>query len=225
MNLSAGSRYFDLSHVIDESLRTFPRPWHKNVQIETLGEIDKVGRRTSQISIGSHSGTHIDAPSHFLESGTTIEKLNLNHFIGRGRVILMENVPKKKEVNLVRLKEELKHVKKFQGIFFNFGWGKNFESSEGYYNDQPWFNEDAANLILNLSPKIVGYDLAMPDNPLEGFGCNIDSPIHKIFLEQGIPLLENAIFPEGFQGEVNYAAIPLNLSGLDGSPVRFVVWR
>jgi arylformamidase len=64
----------------------------------------------------------------------------------------------------------------------------------------------------------------MPDNPLEGFGSDCDSPVHKIFLSEGIPLLENLRIENPIDHLSTLVALPLKLEGLDGSPVRCVVF-
>jgi kynurenine formamidase len=110
------------------------------------------------------------------------------------------------------------------GIFFNFGFGKYFNTPEYYYKKQPWISQDAAEYLASLKPSLIGYDLAMLDNPAHGYGCDLDSPIHKILLSKSIPLVENAFFPTRFSGHIKYSVTPLRLKKLDGSPVRFVGW-
>jgi len=215
----------DCSHAIDEHLTTFPRPWHKRVTVETLGKLEEVGRRSSHVAMGTHSGTHIDAPSHFIEAGNSIDEVSLTRLFGIGVVVNIDFGKPCAALNPNLLSSKLKQNFENKAIFLNFNWGHTFHRGMQYYDQQPWFDIETAELINSLNPKLVGYDLAMLDNPKEGFGCTVDSPIHKLFLSRGIPLLENAIFPKNFEGEVSFAAFPLRLRGLDGSPVRFILWR
>lgn len=225
MSSFADLTLIDCSHSIDSSLTTFPRPWHKRVAIETLGTLEDVGRRSSHVSIGTHSGTHIDAPSHFIESGAAIDEISLTRLFGTGVVINIDFSEPFAALNPKLLSSKLSADFKNKAVFLNFNWGHMFYSGMKYYEQQPWFDIDTAELIYSLNPALVGYDLAMLDNPKDGFGCSVDSPIHKFFLGKGIPLLENVIFPKNLEGVFSFAAIPLKLRGLDGSPVRFILWR
>ena len=216
---------YDFSHVISEDLTVFPKPWHKPIRFETLGTMLEVGRRTAHVSIGTHAGTHIDAPSHFLEDGISIDKLPIRHFFGKGTIFRIKNFDISSELPLSLFKSVLKNFQIGNGLFFNFGWGANFKNSRKYYRNQPWISPETAKFICNFEPKIVGYDMAMLDNPAVGQGCAFDSPIHKIFLGAGIPLLENAKFLDSTFGDFNFSATPLSFKNLDGSPVRFVGWR
>lgn len=225
LNSSRDLEILDCSHVIDSDLNTFPRPWHKRVTIESLGKMEEVGRRSSHVSIGTHSGTHIDAPSHFIEAGNSIDEVSLARLFGEGVIVNIDFGQPCAALNHQLLDSRLKESFKNKAIFLNFNWGHMFRRGTQYYEHQPWCDTETAELINSLNPTLVGYDLAMLDDPKNGYGCTYDSPIHKFFLSKGIPLLENAIFPKNFEGEVSFAALPLRLRGLDGSPVRFIVWK
>jgi arylformamidase len=205
-------------------MTTFPRSWHRETAIETMGTISSFGRRTSYISIGTHSGTHIDAPSHFIAEGISVDKIDLSRFFGSAQVFDLTNVPTSWEISRDELKTLLKGYMPGNSIILNFGWGSNFNNPKKYYDNQPWIAESAAEYLVTLSPPVLAYDLAMLDNPLNGYGCTLDSPIHKILLGNGIPLIENSVFPQRLPQHLYYSVFPLRLEGLDGSPVRFIGW-
>ena len=225
MNSYQNASFYDFSHEICEEMTVFPRFWHKKTLINTLGTIERVGRRTSYISIGTHAGTHIDAPSHFIENGHTIDKLPLETFVGQGVVFDFTDVDPAIEISKAKVAAQIGGELENLGIFLNFNWGRYYNNPELYYQNQPWFSKEAAEFLVSLKPALVGYDMAMLDNPSQGYGCSEDSPIHKLFLENSIALVENAIFPPDFSGEISYSVVPLKLRNLDGSPVRFVGWR
>ena len=217
-------KYFDFSHPIRSGMTTFPRSWHRETLIETMGTISSFGRRTSYISIGTHSGTHIDAPSHFIDDGISVDKIDLSRFFGSAQIFDLTKVPASWEISIDELKTLLKNYLPGDAIFLNFGWGSNFNNPKKYYDTQPWITEAAAEFLATLNPPVLAYDLAMLDNPLNGYGCSLDSPIHKILLSNGIPLIENSVFLENLPQHLFYSVFPLRLEGLDGSPVRFVGW-
>ena len=183
-------RVIDLSHVLNSKTQTFPAPWHRNVEFTALGTMETVGRNTTQIHIGTHSGTHIDAPSHFLRDGKTVDQLILSRFVGEFDYINLRKSNPREAITLEVLKSAYPEPTTKRIIILDYGWSPQFGRPH-YYADQPYLSYEASNYLLSLEPKMVGYDVAMPDNPLEGYGNDCDSPVHKLFLSEGIPLLEN----------------------------------
>lgn len=185
--------------------------------------MQSVGRRTTQLHLGSHAGTHIDAPSHFLEEGRSISEFDPSKFFGNALVVDLTNAKPKEEIGPDRLQAHLSQFQKGDILLLNSGWGEKFGDSN-YYTDQPFLSLQAGELIADAGPKMLGYDMAMPDNPYEGFGKECDSPLHKIFLGQEILLVENLRFPKDLPRKVHFIGLPLNLEGIDGSPVRAVAY-
>jgi kynurenine formamidase len=75
-------KIIDLSYVIENGMPTCGTPWHENVNIHHLGYLNEVGRNTHALTMGSHTGTHMDAPFHFIEGGRTIEDTPLDVVCG-----------------------------------------------------------------------------------------------------------------------------------------------
>ena len=69
--------FIDLSYNIEEGMLTFHTHWHPKVSIEQMGEIEKEGRESRKIIFGTHTGTHVDAPLHFIKNGNSIDKIPL----------------------------------------------------------------------------------------------------------------------------------------------------
>jgi len=215
------TKIVNLTHNIHEGIQIFPKPWHKRVIFEKIGRIQKVGRNTTQLHIGTHTGTHIDAPSHFIQDGKSISQIELARFIGNAYLINLTHLQEKHAVSIGDVESSLKSVPLNSIIIFKFGWGLNF-GLPNYYSNQPYFLPETARYILGFKPKLIGYDLAMPDNPMEGLESKYDSQIHKIFLSNDVPLLENLYLQDLDTRRFNIVALPLNLEGLDGSPVRCI---
>lgn len=203
-------------------MQTFPVAWHRRVEFVQLGRLDEVSRNTTHVHIGTHSGTHLDAPSHFIAEGETISDFALGRFSANARLVDLTDVSPGEEVGVTSFSPLMDRPPEPLGaILLNFNWSR-FYGTPGYYSDQPFVSEAAMKFLCSLKPSIIGYDLAMPDNPLDGFGAECDSPMHKLALGQGILLLENLTFPSSVPDEFQLFAFPLNLKGLDGSPVRAV---
>ena len=224
MNSYSGSlNLFDLTHDLSPNTQVFPVHWHKQVSFEPLGTIETVGRRTTQIHMGTHSGTHVDAPSHFLKDGLTINAMNLDRFVGSAISVDLSNFREFEVVNTIDLEKLATEEWQNQILIFYFGWSQYFGEGK-YYSHQPYFSLDACQYLLTYSPRAIGYDIAMPDNPTDGYASECDSPAHKLLLGAGIPLLENLKISSALPMRFEIAFLPLKLIDLDGSPVRCVGW-
>jgi arylformamidase len=222
LNFSRDNSWFDLSHQISPSMQTFPVFWHRKVEFVQLGTLHKDGRNTTHVHIGTHSGTHIDAPSHFIQDGASISEFSLDRFHGNALIVDLTNVKPREEVRVALLENVLNsHQGEYDAILLNFNWSR-FYGSAQYYSDQPYLSNESMEFLCSLNPSIIGYDLAMPDNPKDGYGSDCDSPMHKLALGKNILLLENLLLPLSLANEIELVAFPLNLLGLDGSPVRAV---
>lgn len=211
----------DLTHMINDKMITYPTSWHSKVSTERLGKIEEVGRNTQKIILGSHTGTHIDAPLHFIKDGDSIEKIPLHKIVGDVTIIdfsmIGENTPIDKK-NLTKLKISKRMI-------FNFGWHR-FWNTEKFYKNYPFFTIDAANYLISEGVELIGYDTPSPDN--SNMNVNeIDSPIHKIFLSNKVVLLEYLTNLDKLNGFENWNLVvaPMKLEGSDGSPSRVFVFR
>jgi len=222
LNYSAGSPWLDLSHQIHPGMQTFPVFWHRAVDFVTLGRIEDVGRRTTHVHIGTHSGTHIDAPSHFIGNGSTITDFPVERFSSRAVVLDLRAVEPGQAIDAEMLQAtDFASIAPGDSLLLNLGWSIQY-GTERYYRDQPYLLECAMNFLMSFRPTMIGYDMAMPDDPRHGRGHDCDSPMHKLALSNNVLLLENLIFPNNTPKEFTLFAFPLNLRDLDGSPVRAI---
>ena len=77
----------DLSYTLDEDCMTCGTPWHEKVKLTPLGTLAMVGRNTHSITLGSHTGTHMDAPLHFLDGTAGIDQVDLDMLCGSCKVV------------------------------------------------------------------------------------------------------------------------------------------
>ncbi len=87
----------DLTYPIEEGMLTFHTHWHPQVSIEQLGKIEIEGRESRKIIFGTHTGTHVDAPLHFISNGKSIDEIPLTKLNGKITIFnfshLEENTP------------------------------------------------------------------------------------------------------------------------------------
>ena len=215
------SRIIDLSFSIENGMTTFPACWHPSVEITVLGHHSSENRETRKIVLGSHTGTHCDAPRHFIPGGMTVDSLPLEIFIGPAFVADMSNVPPFKEVGL-DLFEKLIGDRTIERLILRFDWSENW-GKQNYYTDHPYISEEAALWIINRGIKLLAMDTPTPDNPRNGRGTEKDSPVHKLLLGNNIILVEYLCNLKNLtQKNVELIVLPLKIFEGDGAPVRCI---
>lgn len=217
----------DLTHDIEEGMLTFSAHWHPLVSITQMGRLDVEGRRTTQISIGSHTGTHIDAPLHFIKNGKTIDIIPLENLIGKVSIVDLSFLNENDSVSV----DILKRFSFGRKVLFNFGWSK-YWNTRKFYKNYPFFSKDAALYLIDSGVELVGMDTASPDDSRiilsgDNLGSDLDSPIHKIFLHNDVILLEYLANLDKVTNTSGWflIAMPLKIKGSDGSPARVCIYK
>jgi arylformamidase len=163
----------------------------------------------SDIHLSSHTGTHIDAPAHYLKSDDTIDVVPFSHIIGRCRVIDV-SATRSSLITTHDLDGKLRGIKR---VLLKT-W---FSSREKFCTDYPSLGHDAACSITNSGIKCVGID----SPSIESF--NGDGSVHRRLLENGCIIIELLDLSDIPEGDYQMIALPLRLAGLDGSPARVVL--
>lgn len=212
-------KIIDLSYTIDNECMTCGTPWHERVMIKNLGTIGEVGRNTSIIHLGSHTGTHMDAPLHFYDGAEGINKANLEKICGTCTVIDMTN---KGTGDIVNLKD-VEGLSLTSRVLFRFDWFKNWKTDQ-FYKDFPYFSMEAAQYIVKSGVKVVALDTPSPDTG-KAIGEGIDSPVHKLFLENDITIIEYLKDTDKINMNAKniLVALPLKIKDCDGSPARVII--
>ena len=162
----------------------------------------------SDLHMSSHSGTHIDAPVHYLKCGDTIDTIPLTSLIGSCRVLDLRDTGSAITAS---------HLKGRIGNADRLLLKTEFSSRDRFSEDYPHITLDAAQLITRSGIVCVGID----SPSVEVYDC--DGTVHRELLGHGciiIELLDLSAVPEG---DYEMVALPLRLCGLDGSPARVVL--
>jgi arylformamidase len=214
-----GSKVIDLTMTIAEGMQTFPTHWHPFVEISQLGRHGIENRETRKLVLGTHTGTHIDAPRHFIQNGGTVDNIPLGLLIGQAVLLNFSHVPPRHEVT----KEEIIVAlggRPCSRVVIRFDWCK-YLGTMKYYADQPFLSEAAAEYLVENGCNLVALDVAMPDNPLNNKSAEKDSPNHKIFLSKGVYIVEYLVnLSEINSSEFEFVVAPLKIGGGDGAPAR-----
>lgn len=194
----------DLSVSLNEQTPVYPGD--PKTKIVPSGILEKDGYHDHYLSIGTHVGTHIDAPSHMLQNGKTLDQFPIEHFSGRGVYIDCKN----------GFDMEIIKTTDIQGgdiVILHTG-KSDIYGHEEYFENYPQIPDDVALYLTEKKVKIVGMDMCSPDHA--------PFSIHKIFLAKDILIIENLTNLAVLQKKqfVVYA-FPLKLA-IDASPVRVV---
>jgi kynurenine formamidase len=214
-------RIIDLTFPIHSGMTTFAAPWHPFVEITQLARHGLEGRETRRIVMGTHSGTHCDAPLHFIPDGTTIDQIALDVFIGPAVICDFSRLAPSHAITADELAAAVGD-RRADRILLRYDWSDRI-STRAFYTDHPYLEIGAAEWLVERGVKLLGMDAPMPDNPRDGQDSPNDSPVHKVLLGHGIVLVEylcnlRAIPVRDFE----LIVLPLKLREGDGAPARCV---
>lgn len=203
-------------------MQTFAAYWHPNVEVVQLGRHGIENRETRKLVLGTHTGTHIDAPRHFIPNGLTVDRIPLDQLNGPCELLDLSQIPRKTEVSLDTLLAAL-DGRSVERLIIRFD-GDLYLNTMEYYTDQPWLSEECCQWLVDHGCRLLGLDVAMPDNPVNRRGTLNDSPNHKILLSHNVVILEYLVNLASI--EINSPELivaPLLVKHGDGAPVRCFV--
>ncbi len=205
------SRIYDISVDVRMGMHTFPGdPRFKSRQLKTL-ENDQY--QLHQISLGNHTGTHVDAPSHFLKDGATVSELPLEILNGRVRVVEIHDKTKvdvSELTNLVRV-DDFRILFKTRNSLF---WG----SKKNFQRKYIYLTLEASIYLVENGIKLIGFDYLS----VEEYG-NTEFPVHRYLLGNEVILIEGLNLSEVEEGDYEMSCLPLKLSDMDGAPARVIL--
>lgn len=171
----------------------------------------------SAYSLGAHSGTHVDAPMHFVANGASIDQLSLDHLIGPARVIdIPENVQRIDATELGRHDWRGAERILFRTRSSIHGW----MTSPIFHRDFAYIAPDAAQLLADADVRLVGIDYLSA----EQFGAPA-ARAHQILLGKGIPIVEGLSLGNVAAGNYDLIVLPMKVGGHEAAPARAVLRR
>lgn len=221
------TQIIDLTYFIESGMPRFGAYWHPEVVVEVMGVIEKEGRMTRKLQLGTHAGTHMDAATHFIAGGQTIDNVPCARFIGPVKIIDLTFLKENECVT----RDMLQKLGTAERMLLRYGWGQYWKSDK-FYKGWPFLSTEAAHYLVEKGVRLLGMDTPSPDDSRIDLssglrGTEHDSPIHKILLGSGVTLLEYVANLEqvtDLEGW-NISALPMKIKDSDGSPTRVVVFR
>jgi arylformamidase len=206
-------RTYDISLTISSDLPTWPGD--PSVKIERVEKIeDGSNANVSRVDMGVHTGTHVDAPFHFLQNGISVDQINLSLLTGRAYVLHLPDV----DVITASVLENAQIPPRTRRVLFKTrnseSWGKeNLEFDANFVA----LSEDGAEYLVKRGVKLVGMDY------LSVAPYKKSRPTHERLLEAGVVVVEGLDLSEVSQGRYTLYCLPLKIAQSDGAPARAIL--
>jgi arylformamidase len=207
--------YIDLSHPLENGMTYFPGDPEPRITPANAAS----PWRVTQLSIGTHTGTHIDAASHFISHGKTIGDYPPERFLLPGIVVPVLGRSDDELISPDAFADYLTTFPSGGALLIHTGWDQHWKS--GRYLRHPYLSREAAQLLVHNDVSIVGIDALNVDSTVQG-----TDHAHAILLGNDVLIVENLTRLDQLVAGVTYqfSFLPLALSGLDGSPIRAIAW-
>lgn len=206
------SRFYDISLPVKNGGVIYPG--NPEIRIEAQQDMAKGGSsNVSLLSMGSHTGTHVDAPLHMIPGGAGVDKIPLDALIGPA--ILCEFGD-----DVMAVTEALLRGQPLQGHERVLLKTRNsgFIRDRAFHGDYTYLAPDGAEYLASLGVRFVGIDYLSIEQFHSGHHRT-----HKTLLGRGIAIAEGLDLSEPKPGTYQLMCLPVLLAGLDGAPARAVL--
>jgi len=212
-------RIVDLSHLVDETVQVYPGD--PVPAMTPAATIERDGYNVLNLVIGSQTGTHVDAPYHFLEGGPRIDDLDLSLFIGRATIVDVTGRPPRTPVTWQDLAPYEHRLGPGHVLILHTGWSQWFRTPA--YYDHPYLDGAAAQRLVALGVRTVGIDALNIDETVLRGQHPTGFAAHHAILGAGGVIAENLtnLAAVDFTNAL-VSMLPVRLARADGAPVRAV---
>lgn len=200
-------RALDLSEKLSPGMPFYPSD--PKVDFEKVKNIESHSSQVHRIKLGTHSGTHVDAASHIIPDGKSIDEYTLDYFFGRCLVVSLDT-----------WKEKMALFDSLNGIVVHTGWPEKCASKEDYFlGIRPEIPLELVNLCIKKGLKFIGCD--MPSVDKKG---SKEKPIHHKILSNDMVIYETLVNLDSIPIDTvfDFIGLPLYLEKLDASPIRAI---
>jgi arylformamidase len=204
---------YDVSVPIDNGMPVWPSD--PAVKLTPGAHLSRDGTHTvrvTSIEMGSHTGTHIDAPHHFVEGGHKLHEIPLDWLVGKATVVHIPGV-----ASIARGHLESLDWSGVQRVLFKTDNSAHWLDG-GFHKDFVYLEPQAAEFLVERGLRLVGIDYLSIDQ----FGSQ-KHPTHFVLLPNNIVVLEGLNLSQIEPGRYHMVALPLNLHNADGAPTRVIL--
>ena len=209
-------RWHDLAHDYHAAMTT--QPLIGPPCIENVATVGDKPFNLQRLVLGTHLGTHVDAPLHFIKGGRTIDTYDLAE-LGGPAAVLPLTVGANRPITVRDLEAPGVAVERGDIVLLATGWDQRFSTPE--YHTHPYLSDDAAAWLVDRRVRMIGVDFFSADLPVPLRPPGFDWPVHHRLLGAGILIAENLAHVSPVAGRrLTVGAFPLKIRGGDGAPAR-----
>lgn len=207
--------FFDLTVPLENGMTFYPgdpEPRFARADVEPPWTV-------SELHLGTHTGTHIDAARHYSPDATPIDAYPVARFVLPGVVVAVTGLADDQPITWAMVEPGFAALPAGGAVVLHTGWDRHFGDERCLRH--PYLTAEAARGLAGAGVGIVGIDAMNPDSSVQG-----TTHVHETLLGADVLLVENLSGLERLEpGRLyRFAFLPLRLKGLDGSPVRAVAW-
>lgn len=209
----------DLTITISQDIPSFPGsprphfiPW---------AEIKKEKYNLEMLFLSTHTGTHVDAPYHFMKNGKKIHQIGPERFLCDAILIKVKGTPNYRitKNDIVQFESKNGAIPAGSAVIFHTRWNENL-SKRGFFEQNPGLSTSAARYLVSKRVNLVGIDSPSIDAGADGLFS-----AHKILLKSDVLILENLCYLDKIKKtRFGIIALPLKIHGATGSPVRAIAF-
>jgi len=210
-------KLIDLTLSISKTIPSFPGS--PKPHFISWTDIKDDGYNLELLFLSSHTGTHLDAPYHFVKKGIKIHQIPLSRLIGKAILIKLKKTKNSSitKQDILLFEKNNGFIPNYSSIFFFTKWQKNLKK-DNYFTENPGLDKLAANYLVSKKINLVGID-----SPSIDLGKDESFTVHHIFSKNNILIVENLTNLNKISSrEFNFTILPLKLKNATGSPVRAI---
>jgi len=209
-----GARLIDVSVLLRPGLPAYPgNPPYEFEPVKRIAKGDS--SNVSKLIMGTHTGTHVDAPKHFFDDKPGVDSFPLDLLIGRARVIDMpvRGGITEEHLSQAGLREDLRVLLRTPNSAL-------WNTHDGFHEDYTYLADSGARYLVEQGVKVVGVDYLS----VEQFH-KAGAPAHHALLGSGVIIVEGLDLSDAEEGAYEMYCLPLRIDGADGAPARVVLKR
>ncbi|MFN6944548.1 MAG: cyclase family protein [Cytophagaceae bacterium] len=206
-------QFIDITYPIQDGMVH----WPGDVDIEiskTASIAQGDDANSTSVAFSVHTGTHMDAPNHFLKNGKSLDEVSFQALIGPARVIEIKD-------NVCIRKEELMEydLKKGDRLLFKTKNSETDWTKQPFKENFVYIDTEAGAYMSEVGIQTIGVDYLSVGSQENG------EEVHKVLLENEVWLIEGLDLRKVEPGTYNLICLPIKIKGADGAPVRALLER
>jgi arylformamidase len=203
-------RIYDVTRPISPTMPVWPGD--PPVTLERVASIEGGGvANLSRLACGVHTGTHVDAPLHFIAGGAEVTSLPLDVLVGPATVIALPDADMITAETLARLDLPREACR----LLFKTRNSK--QPLDRFVQDFAALSADAAQWAVERGVRLVGLDALSVERPSDGW------PVHHTLLGADVVIVEGMDLRDIPPGDYELFCLPIKLVGSDGAPARVIL--